>query len=609
MALDPRYLDPSYWASLPIQSGTLPTLGGVAFGNVSAYPSEFDDAMLRNLINTFQGTPSNFAPGFTPFNADYISKNPWNQPAGGGDFFIDSPDMYNKPLSELNKYFSFNASDPVFGSLSAGVQDYLQRAEAYDPWKTIFTPEGTASANAAYGDWTPEKIQALFTPQDYATIEGAIQPYRTADQLYMLEMLRRAQSGEIKINSFEPGIFGAAMAALPAIVGATTGPFGGAIGGAISGNLSGGGIQGILSGALTGGIAGNGGLGNTLSGLGGTTGGIMNSITDALSGFTNASWNPFNIGNIQGALDLVLPDSLFNAFGPGLSEILSGAIPGALAGGALDGWQGAGIGGALGGLLGYGSNQFGTTGPLTITDWISNALFGGNNTGGGLSGGGTSGGTSGGGSFGGTAGNALGSLFGGSSLGGLAGLLGAGIPLAFLTNEANQASNTPTSTRTPFSSVNDGFATLDPAIRSALLESNQGYRDLLGQAQGNQNAFIQARVDPLIAQTAQQRGSLERSLGLRGVSGSSFGDQSLNRFDIDSQNAIGNARALATQDSLGFQGGLNQMLQSGGMNLLQSELSGLGLGDMNIQNLLARAKLRTDLFGRAAGQFGSLLGG
>lgn len=316
----------------------------------------------------------------------------------------------------------------------------------------------------------------------------------------------------------------------------------------------------------------------------------MNSIGSALSSIGGSSLNPFNYvvpaaQNLFGIGD--------NAFTQGLGDFLSLAGPGALAGGLLGGKNGALIGGGLGGLaglggLGGGLNIFGDGGFLGgLGNTVQSGLGG----------------------LGGMLGGAGGMLGGLGGSGGLGSLLAGGIPLALLTNEANKASKTPTSVRTPFSFSNDGVTRLDPTIRNTILETMGNTRGLLGQAQGNQNAFIQARVNPLLAQVAQRRGGLERDLGRRGVSGSSFGNQALSGFDFDAQRAIGDARSQATQESLGFQSSLNQLLQQGGSDLLNQELSALGLSNINIQNLLARAKLRTDLFGRAADQFGSLLGG
>lgn len=588
MAIDPRYLSPAYWASLPNIKGTLPG----SFGDVSAFPSEFHYSMIPNLLRAGPGE----------FNAAYVANA---LPKVGEKPSLENIVSEARLPLQLSSYFGFNDSDPVFSSLSPTAKDYLR------PWNGL-------SRDTPVEQWpTPSASTPQFTPQDYSTINAAFQPYRQANDLYTRELIARVQRGDIKVTLPKSSLFGSIVSALPGIVGAVAGgPIGGAIGGAISGNLSGGGLRGILTGALTGGIAGNGGLGSTIGDIGGlfggSTGGRMNIITDALRGFTNASWNPFSIGNIQG----LLPSSILNSsWGSGLSEFLSGGIPGALVGGALNGGQGALYGGLLGGALGYGSNQFGTGGPLTLDDWISNALFGGNNVGGAGTTGGPTGGSSGGssgtgglfgqGGLGGLLGG-TGGLFGGGSS--LLGLLGGAGMLKLLTNEATKVSDTPTKISTPFSSVNNGVVSLDPTIRNSFMESMGNFRGLFDQAGGNQGAYIQARVNPMEQQFAQQRGALERSLGLRGVSGSSFGDQSMTNFDIDSQRALGDARALATNDAIRMQGQLSQLLGQGGEQMLRQEIGALQFGNQNIENLLARAKIRSDIFGRAAAGAAGLLG-
>lgn len=320
----------------------------------------------------------------------------------------------------------------------------------------------------------------------------------------------------------------------------------------------------------------------------------MNTIGNALTSVAQSQFNPFNY--VAPAINGLFGGGNGNAFTQSLGDFLSLAGPGALLGGALGGGRGAllgGLGGGLAGLggLGGGLNIFGSSGPLSGIGQLGSGLFGGQS---GLLGG---------------LGQAAGGLLGGGSLGGLGGLLAGGIPLALLTNEANKATNTPTSLRTPYSRVVDGNAVLDPAIRNTFMESIGNTRGMIDRARGNQNAFIQARVNPMEAQVAQQRGALERSLGLRGLSGSSFGDQAMRSFGLDTERALGDARAQATQEALGFESSLNQLLSQGGSQLLAQELSALGLSDQNISRLLERARLRTDLFGRAASQFGSLLSG
>src|SRR5512139_1103742 len=88
---------------------------------------------------------------------------------------------------------------------------------------------------------------------------------------------------------------------------------------------------------------------------------------------------------------------------------------------------------------------------------------------------------------------------------------------------------------TPYSSLTNGRLSMDPSIRQL---QDTGLNTFLGRNEetrnrflGNESAFTRARVNPLREQAAARRGELQRSLGLRGVAGSSFGDQAINNFD------------------------------------------------------------------------------
>jgi hypothetical protein len=103
------------------------------------------------------------------------------------------------------------------------------------------------------------------------------------------------------------------------------------------------------------------------------------------------------------------------------------------------------------------------------------------------------------------------------------------------------------------------------------------YDDLYKELQSNANPFIQARVDPLKASIAQNRGTLERGQGLRGVGGSSFANDELSKFDFTSNRELGNATASATQEALGARsntlgsiGNLNTSTLAGNTQLTNS---------------------------------------
>lgn len=595
---DPRLSDPNFFASLPLEDWTFGPGSAITGKFSSSLPSTISHQSLQGIADFVSGKSSIY--DLRPASYDQLSYTVGDQASYG---------KANSALGQLLNYGSKALSagmiNPATLSQSAaaalaGHKNYLDTgtfspdlikgidvAGRLTAWNNPSSPYHNQPQPAA---GSVQNLGSFYTPQDFEAIRTGSQGLVDQERRYYNELLGRVQSGAIKVDVPKTSLFTKVLTAAPAIAGAAFGgPVGGAIGGALTGGLSGGGWKGALTGAVGGGIAGAGGLGSVLGKA--STGGSMNSITSGLSSIANSNLNPFNYlsGGIQGLFGT-------NPATMGLGSALSLGGPGALLGGALGGTQGALLGGLGGAGLGLGM------------DGYLGGLFGGGNPLSGLFGGGGAGGAA-GGAAGGTGGSGLlGSLFGGSG-GGLGGMLAGGIPLALLTNEANKATDTPVNMRTPFSSITNGAANMDPMIRNTLLESMGNTRGMLGKAQGNQNAFIQARVTPMEAQVARQRGQMEQSLGLRGVAGSSFGDQAMRSFSLDSERALGDARSQATQEALGFESGLNQLLSQGGSQLLAQELAALGLSGQNIEQLISRAKLRTDLFGRAASQFGSLLGG
>ena len=149
---------------------------------------------------------------------------------------------------------------------------------------------------------------------------------------------------------------------------------------------------------------------------------------------------------------------------------------------------------------------------------------------------------------------------------------------------------------TQYSKARLGNVRMDPSIRAlqeeTLAKNNNLYNDLGQSARdlmGNQSAYIQARVNPLEADFAQRYGALERNLGLRGLSGSSFGEQSKDSFTADKNRALGDARALATNDSLNQLAQIRaQQFSSIGLDAQTSrdrfmqEMAALGLGQQQL---------------------------
>lgn len=172
------------------------------------------------------------------------------------------------------------------------------------------------------------------------------------------------------------------------------------------------------------------------------------------------------------------------------------------------------------------------------------------------------------------------------------------------------------------SSMSYGNVTIDPRIRQIqeqnLAKNNNLYnelgesgRSILGDLrglrsryEGNQSAYIQSRLDPYQQQFATRRGELQGSIGLRGLGGSSFGEQALTNFDIDTQRALGDVRAQAENENLQALTGLsaqeantlfsrvaNQASLTNADSdtakaMLQQELSALGLGSQQQQLMM-----------------------
>lgn len=97
------------------------------------------------------------------------------------------------------------------------------------------------------------------------------------------------------------------------------------------------------------------------------------------------------------------------------------------------------------------------------------------------------------------------------------------------------------------------YQTASDTLNQGLGQVTGGYSDMLSRLSGNQNPFMQARVNPLLASAAQSRGQLVSGLTNRGLGGSSFFGQSLSNFEDATGRRIGDAGALATQESLAAQ--------------------------------------------------------
>lgn len=99
------------------------------------------------------------------------------------------------------------------------------------------------------------------------------------------------------------------------------------------------------------------------------------------------------------------------------------------------------------------------------------------------------------------------------------------------------------------------------------------------QFSGNQSAFIQSLTNPYDQSTATGRGQLQQSLGLRGVAGSSFGDQALGNYDYTRDMGRGDLVAKGTTAGIGAQGQLTTAALDAvnKRNLNKNTLLGAGL--------------------------------
>lgn len=175
---------------------------------------------------------------------------------------------------------------------------------------------------------------------------------------------------------------------------------------------------------------------------------------------------------------------------------------------------------------------------------------------------------------------------------------------------------------TGYSTLKEGQLTLDPSIRSIQEQSlsrntnlynelGESGKNILGNLQGlrgryegNAAAYTKARVNPMEQELTTRQGELQRNLGLRGVSGSSFGEGAQTNFAIDKERALGDARAQAEMENLQALTGIDaqmastlfnktsQQMQINGMDLatakerLAGELQALGASQVQINTMV-----------------------
>jgi hypothetical protein len=168
----------------------------------------------------------------------------------------------------------------------------------------------------------------------------------------------------------------------------------------------------------------------------------------------------------------------------------------------------------------------------------------------------------------------------------------------------------------------DGNVIIDPRIREIQEQGlsrnsnlynqlDEGGREIMGNLrgtrsryEGNRSAYMESQLNPVQQEYATRQGGLERNIGLRGLSGSSFGQQSLDSFATEKNRGISDARAKAEFDQLAAVTGIdsqmastlfnrvNQQVAINGMDndtakaMLAQELSALGVGQAQINTMV-----------------------
>ena len=107
-----------------------------------------------------------------------------------------------------------------------------------------------------------------------------------------------------------------------------------------------------------------------------------------------------------------------------------------------------------------------------------------------------------------------------------------------------------------------------------ILGDLQGLR---GRYEGNAAAYTQARVNPLEQELTTREGELNRNIGLRLLTGSSFGEGSKTNFAIDKERALGDARAQAEMENLQAITGIDAQIASTLFNKTSQQMQVTGM--------------------------------
>lgn len=100
------------------------------------------------------------------------------------------------------------------------------------------------------------------------------------------------------------------------------------------------------------------------------------------------------------------------------------------------------------------------------------------------------------------------------------------------------------------------FSSLDTGLAQLSQKTTGDYDNLLGEVTGNESNYVRSQINPLLQAQATGYGNMLESQGARGIRGSSFGDQALTNYGVDTGRGIADATAKALEGSYGLRSGI-----------------------------------------------------
>jgi hypothetical protein len=147
-----------------------------------------------------------------------------------------------------------------------------------------------------------------------------------------------------------------------------------------------------------------------------------------------------------------------------------------------------------------------------------------------------------------------------------------------------------------------------PQVGQTMNTALQNYQDLYKNIGANQGGFVNAQIAPMQQANALGFGNLLQDQGLRGIRGSSFGNQDIANYQNLANTNIANQTANALMGQYGLQSGINQGIAGIGNTLAQQQLGAQGANTQIRQQNLAGNQANAQMFGGLMGGIGSLIG-